>query len=74
MPQYGYPINWNTPAGSDLLEHPYYIKYSSIAINALQLDNIQIDLGRALANRESAEVINYLVWLIRTYQLFTALP
>jgi len=74
MPQHGYPINWNTPAGSDLLKHPYYIKYSSIGISAIQLANVQTDLGKVLANREGAEVINYLSWLIRTIQLQTVLP
>ena len=72
MPSHGYPINFNAPAGSPLLEHPFYIKYSSTQINTLVKPDVQADLGAALANRESAEVINYLVWLIRTIDLFNS--
>lgn len=72
MPSHGYPINWNTPAGSELLTHPLYIAYSSTPIQELQKSAVQASLGASLPDRASAEVINYLVWLLRTIELQTA--
>jgi len=72
MPQYGWPINWNASTGDPVLLHPLYIKYSSTSIQNLNKADVQADLGNALADRQSASVINYLVWLIRTYDLYVS--
>ena len=72
MPMHGFPINWNAPVGSALLKHPLYISYASTPIQELDKSSIQASLGASLADRASAEVINYLVWLLRTIELQTA--
>ena len=66
----GYEINWNTNAGDPVLQSPFYQKYSQYTIGELaippQIAAIKTDIKQARASRESAAVINYLVWLLRT--------
>ena len=61
-------INWG-PVASDsrLLEHPLYIKWSNVKISAVAGDPsaLKTDLGTALFNNESAEVVAFLSTLIR---------
>lgn len=65
----GYEINWTAPAGSPVLNNPFYQKYSVQTVAAINLPEVQGDVNAALASRESAEVINYLSWVIRLKQL-----
>ena len=66
----GYEINWNTNAGDPVLQSPFYQKYSQFTIGELaappEIAGIKTDIKQARASRESAAVINYLVWLLRT--------
>ena len=64
----GSPINWGVPPGSKVLLHPIYAKYSVLSFSAIAsgVAGVKGDLGLALASNESAEVVAYLEWLIRT--------
>jgi len=69
----GYPINWDAqPSNTKLLRHPLYIKYSSYNFNQINDKRAEIigSIKGALANQESAEIIAYLCWLLRTTALF----
>ena len=69
----GYDINWNVNAGDPVLQSPFYQKYSQFTIGELavppEIAGIKTDIKLARASRESAAVINYLVWLLRTTTL-----
>ena len=69
----GYEINWNVNAGDPVLQSPQYQKYSQMTIGELQAMEITKEIMTAIkdarASRESAAVINYLVWLLRTTTL-----
>ena len=69
----GYEINWNVNAGDPVLQSPQYQKYSQYTIGELatppEITNIKVAIKAARASRESAAVINYLVWLLRTTTL-----
>jgi hypothetical protein len=67
-----YDINWNVNAGDPVLQSPFYQKYSQYTIGELSpplISLIKTDIKQARASRESAAVINYLVWLLRTTTL-----
>lgn len=69
----GSPINWNTNVGNTrLLQSPYYITYSNLTFAEVSDKKAQIitDIKKAKAGYESAEVIAYLSWLLRTIALF----
>ena len=69
----GYPINWNTSASNTtLLRHPLYITYSNLTFNQIADKKAQIigDMKAARAGIESAEIMAYLAWLLRTIDLF----
>ena len=69
----GYPINWSVNAGNTaILQHPLYITYSNLNFNQVNDKRAQIigDIKAARAGLESAEIIAYLVWLLRTTALF----
>jgi len=69
----GYPINWNAAPGNvRLLQHPLYIKYSSYTFAQVNDKRSEIinDVKGAIANQQSAEIIAYLSWLLRTTALF----
>ena len=67
----GYEINWNAPPGSPVLVTPQYQKYSEYTIGELvsQAAAIKTAMKEAKASRESAEVVNYLAWLLRSIAL-----
>ena len=69
----GYEINWNTNAGDPVLQSPQYQKYSQMTIGELQAMEITMEIMTAIkdarASRESAAVINYLAWLLRTLMM-----
>ena len=69
----GYEINWNVNAGDSVLQSPQYQKWSEYTIGGLaappQIAAIKTAIKDARASRESAAVINYLVWLLRTTTL-----
>jgi len=69
----GFPINWDAnPGNTRLLQSPLYIKYSSYTFAQINDKRSEIinDIKGALANQESAEIIAYLCWLLRTTALF----
>ena len=71
MVSMGYEINWSAAEHDAILSTEQYIKYSQKSfndLNPLQLA-IKADIGSAIASNESAEVINYLCWLIRVVNL-----
>ena len=67
----GYDINWNASGGDPVLFTPQYQKWSQFKVSALvgQKAAIKTDMKEALAARESASVVNYLAWLLRTIAL-----
>ena len=69
----GYQINWNVTEGDPVLKSPQYQKWSQYTITELTapaiLMQIKLDIGNARASRESAAVINYLSWLVRSVTL-----
>ena len=67
----GYEINWNASGGDPVLSTPQYQKWSQFKVSALvgQKAAIKTDMKEALASRESAAVINYLAWLLRSIAL-----
>ena len=68
----GYNINWHVDASDSVLSSPQYQKYSQYTVGELTpplVSQIKTDIKQARASRESAAVINYLVWLLRTTTL-----
>ena len=67
----GYEINWHVNAGDAVLKSEQYIKYSQKSFNDLNPLTLAIkaDIGSAIASNESADVINYLCWLVRVVNL-----
>ena len=63
----GYDINWAMPSSS-ILTDPRYLKYSNVTIGTLidQRSAIQGFIITMKPNAESAEIISYYSWLIRT--------
>jgi len=69
----GYPINWNTYAGNThLLQHPLYITYSNLTFAQISDKKAEIiaDMKASRGGIESAEILAYLSWLLRTIDLF----
>lgn len=66
----GYDINWHVQKGDAVLKSEQYIKYSQKTFNDLNplLLAIKGDIGMAIASNESADVINYLMWLVRVVE------
>jgi len=64
-----YEINFHVKPNDEILSHPLYRKYSSLAIGTIILPQLQADLGGIIASNESTPVANYLSWLIRTLKL-----
>ena len=62
----GYPINWALPAGSKIVTHPLYLKYSSSTFDSINPNSVKADLGAVMATAENAEICAYLSWLYRT--------
>ena len=71
MIRMGYEINWHAAPGDPVLVTPQYQKWSEFSIADLvgQANAIKTDMKEAKASRESAAVINYLAWLLRSIAL-----
>ena len=69
----GYDINWSVNAGDPVLSSPQYQFYSQKGFGELtpppEIAGIKTAIKLARASRESAGVINYLAWLLRTVEL-----
>ena len=67
----GYDINWHAAPGDPVLVTPQYQQWSQFTVAALvaQEAEIKTAIKEAVASRESAAVINYLSWLLRTIGL-----
>ena len=69
---HGTAINWG-PVQSDspLLSHPLYIKWSVVSLNATAAAAVDLrnDMGAAVYNNDTAEVVAYLASLLRTSSL-----
>jgi len=66
----GYEINWHVRDGDTaLLQSPYYQKYNTSNIGALDATSIKNDIKACIASNESASVIAYLSWLLRVLAL-----
>ena len=67
----GYDINWHAPPGDPVLSSPQYQQWSQYSVGDLvsQANAIKTAIKEAKASRESAAVINYLSWLLRTIGL-----
>jgi hypothetical protein len=65
-----YAINWHTREGDTaLLNSPYYQKYNTTYIGALDATSIKNDIKACKASNESAAIISYLSWLLRVLAL-----
>jgi hypothetical protein len=67
----GYDINWHAAPGDPVLVTPQYQQWSQFSVGDLvgQAATIKTAIKEAKASRESAAVINYLSWLLRTIGL-----
>ena len=66
----GYEINWHTASGNTaLLQSPYYQKYATTYFGAIDASTVKSDIRACLASNESAAVIAYLAWILRTLTL-----
>jgi len=67
----GYEINWSAKGGDPVLSTPQYQKWSQYTVAELVplATDIKTAIKDARASRESAAVINYLAWLVRTVNL-----
>ena len=65
----GYEINWHANAGDPVLQSPQYQLYSQTSFELLDINQVKAALRKALASNESAGVVNYLSWVIRTLGL-----
>jgi len=67
----GYEINWSASAGDPVLSTQQYQKWSQYTVAELVplVNDIKTAMKAARASRESAAVINYLAWLVRTVNL-----
>ena len=66
-----FEINWHVQNGAAILENEFYLKWSQYSFNDLipLMPLIKTDMAAAMASNHSAEVTNYLAWLIRTVNL-----
>ena len=66
----GYEINWNAREGDTaLLQSPYYQKYASSYIGAIDATSVKNDIKACIASNESAAIVAYLSWLLRVLVL-----
>jgi hypothetical protein len=67
----GYDINWHAAPGDPVLVTPQYQQWSQFTVGSLvgQQAEIKTAMKEAKASRESAAVINYLSWLLRSIAL-----
>ena len=65
----GSPINWKVADGASVLSNPIYLLYSVTPINEVSATDVKASLKAALASNESADLVAYLSWVIRTLTL-----
>ena len=69
----GTPINWGpVAAGSKLLSHPVYQKWSYNVISqmdATAINNLKADLLKMRLDNDNADCISYLCWVLRVVTL-----
>jgi hypothetical protein len=67
----GFEINWTVSPNDDVLESPLYQKWSVKSFGAIAADvaSLKADLGTVIANRDSAEIVAYLSYLLRVVTL-----
>ena len=67
----GYEINWNASGSDPALSTPQYQQWSQFTIGDLVANDtaLKTAMKEARASRESAAVINYLAWLLRSIAL-----
>lgn len=66
----GYEINWST-TDAVVLRHPFYITYSvkTLAQCVVARDDIKQQLSAMLMSNDSAPIIAYAEWLLRSMAL-----
>ena len=66
----GYEINWSTNDAS-VLRHPFYIFYSVKTLTQCKasVEDIKGELGDMVMNNDSAPIIAYGEWLLRSIAL-----
>ena len=64
-------INWSVSKTDPVLKNPGYLKYSGTSVASVDPTAVKADLGKALASNESASLISYYCWLLRTIALMT---
>ena len=64
-----FDINWHVLDGDPVLKSPQYQTYSQKSFESMNINEVKTTLRAALASNESAGVVNYLSWLIRTLNL-----
>ena len=67
----GYEINWSCTPNDPVKDHPLYQKWSTFSLADLAGDKATI-MGDMVAIRmdcDSAPIVSYLSWLIRTINL-----
>ena len=70
----GNGIAWYADASADITNHPIYQTISQTTIENINLAGVQNLLKASLASADSAPIVNYLCWVIRTLQLSTWSP
>lgn len=66
----GYDINWHVREGDTaFLQSPYYQKYATTTFANITASDVKTDIKTCLADNESAAIISYLSWLLRTVAL-----
>jgi len=68
----GYDINWNTTDAA-VLRHPFYITYSVKSLGQCIDARVAIktEMAEMLMSNDSAAIIAYASWLVRTITLVT---
>jgi len=62
-------INWRVVRPDTIFEHPIYLKYSAQVFNSIDASVVKTDIKAALASNESADLVAYLSWILRTLAL-----
>ena len=71
----GTPINWDVrPTDAKIIQHPLYIQFSSSNFGTLSGTRAAVvtAIKGAHASQESAAIIAYLSWLLRTIDMVNA--
>ena len=63
----GFSEYFRVNEGSPILQHPLYLKYNTINIGSLEINNVKTDLGKIMATNDNMGIIWYLSNLIEAY-------